>query len=180
MVLNANKTKSMLRAVTGKRIKSQINGSGLDLQAGGVAIEQVMHQKLLRVPADEELTFKEHVDQLCKNVSPEIGLLNKMRTYLLIRERELFYNALIKPTIMYDLNRILRLQKRSAPITLGVDSRSRTVENFKKRKWLPFYDDAKINKCVLLYNALRGESPTYINDLPITNKSVHGRETKHG
>ena len=22
--------------------------------------------------------------------------------------------------------------------------------NFKKLKWLPFYDDAKINKCVLL------------------------------
>ena len=29
-------------------------------------------------------------------------------------------------------------------IILGVDSRSRTVENFKKLKWLPFYDDAKI------------------------------------
>ena len=42
MVLNTNKTKSML--VTGKRLKSQINGSGLDLQAGGVAIEQVMHR----------------------------------------------------------------------------------------------------------------------------------------
>ena len=49
--------------VTGKRLKSQINGSGLDLQAGGVAIEQVMHQKLLGVTTDVELTFKEHCDQ---------------------------------------------------------------------------------------------------------------------
>ena len=85
---------------TGKRLKSQINGSGLDLQAGGVAIEQVMHQKLLGVTTDVELTFKEHFDQLCEKISPKIGLLNKMRTYQPIRERELFYNALIKPTIM--------------------------------------------------------------------------------
>ena len=98
MVLNTNKTKSML--VTGKRLKSQINGSGLDLQAGGVAIEQVIHQKLLVVTTDVELTFKEHFDQLGEKISPKIGLLNKMRTYQPIREGELFYNALIKPTIM--------------------------------------------------------------------------------
>ena len=71
MVLNTNKTKSML--VTGKRLKSQINGSGLDLQAGSVAIEQVMHQKLLGVTTDVELTFKEHCDQLCEKISPKIG-----------------------------------------------------------------------------------------------------------
>ena len=70
-----------------------------------------------------------------------------------------------------DLKRILRLQKRSARLNLGVCSRSRTVENFKKFKCLPFYDDAKINKCVLLRKALQGESPMYINDLLITNKS---------
>ena len=98
MVLNTNKTKLML--VTGKRLKSQINGSGLDLQAGGVAIEPLMHQKLLGVTTDVELTFKEHFDQLCEKISPKIGLLNKMCTYHPIREGELFYNALIKPTIM--------------------------------------------------------------------------------
>ena len=49
-----------------------------------------------------------------------------------------------------------------------------------KFKWLPFFDNAKINKCVLLYKTLQGESPMYINDLLITNKSLHGRETRHG
>ena len=37
--------------------------------------------------------------------------------------------------------------------------------NFKKLKWLPFYDDAKINKCVLIYKAFQGESPMYVRDL---------------
>ena len=126
---------------------------------------------------------------LYKRITPKIDLLNKMRAHLPIRERELFYNALIKPIIMYgsmvwtsysynDLKRILRLEKRAARIILGVYSRLRTVENFVKLKWLPLYDDANIDKCVLLCKALQGESPMYINDLLITNKSVHGGETR--
>ena len=42
------------------------------------------------------------------------------------------------------------------------------------------YEDVEINMCVLLYKALQGESTIYINDLLITNKSVHGKETRHG
>ena len=40
-------------------------------------------------------------------------------------------------------------------------------KNFQKVKWLPFYDDVKINKCVLLYKVWQGESPIFINDLLI-------------
>ncbi|PFX23820.1 putative RNA-directed DNA polymerase from transposon BS [Stylophora pistillata] len=65
MVLNARKIKSIL--VTGKRLKSRVGGSSLKLQANGTAIEQVVHQKLLRVTIDQELTFKEHEEKLFIN-----------------------------------------------------------------------------------------------------------------
>ena len=61
-----------------------------------------------------------------------------------------------------------------------IEDNRQWIENFKKVKWLPFYDDVKINKCVLLYKVWQGESSMYINDLLITNRSVHGRETRHG
>ena len=48
--------------LTEQRLKSQTSGSDLELHAGGVATEQVMHQQLLGVTIDEELTFKEHSD----------------------------------------------------------------------------------------------------------------------
>ncbi|PFX18378.1 putative RNA-directed DNA polymerase from transposon BS [Stylophora pistillata] len=127
MVLNAGKTKSIL--VTGKRLKSRVADPSLKLQANGTAIEQVIHQKLLGVTIDQELTFKEHVDKLCKKLSKKIGLLKKLCTYLPIEERLLFYNALIKPVMMYgsivwtycskeDLMRVFRLQKRAARVIL--------------------------------------------------------------
>ena len=34
---------------------------------------KVMHQKLVGVTIDEELTFKEHVDQLCKNRAQKLA-----------------------------------------------------------------------------------------------------------
>lgn len=86
MILNTTKTKSML--VTGKRLKSQINRSG---SAGRWSSHWTSHAPEATWGAiDEELTFKKHFDQLCKKISPQIGLLNNMRTYLPIREGELF------------------------------------------------------------------------------------------
>ena len=112
MFLNARKTKSIL--VTGKRLKS--------------------HQKLLGVTIGQQLTFKKHVDKLCKKLSKKIGLLKKFRAYLPIDERRLFYNALIKPVMMHgsivwtycsneDLKRVFRLQKRAARVILGAGIR---------------------------------------------------------
>ena len=79
-----------------------------------------------------------------------------------------------------DLKRVFRLQKRAAREILSAGTRSRTVENFKKLNWIPFYDEVKISKCVLVYKALHGEFPTYIESTLTTNHSLHGRETRHG
>lgn len=71
MVLNTSKTKSML--VTGKRLKSQINRSGLDLQAGGLAIEQVIHQKLLGVQLTKNLPSKNILINFVRKLAPKLA-----------------------------------------------------------------------------------------------------------
>ena len=185
MLLNPRKTVSLL--LTGKRLKSLIDGQTLQLPADGTSIEHVRSNKLLGVIINEELNFKAHVDKLCKKLSQKIGLLNKLCSYLPLNERKVFYNAHIKPYIVCgslvwtccskeDQNEILRLQKRAARVILRVDTRSRTVYNFKMLGWIPFYDEVKTNKCVLVYKKLKGESPSYIDNLLIRNYLVHGRD----
>jgi hypothetical protein len=61
-----------------------------------------------------------------------------------------------------------------------VDTRSRTVDNFKKLGCIPFYDEVKINKCILVFKKLNGDVPSYIDKLFITNQSIHSRQTRHG
>ena len=58
--------------------------------------------------------------------------------------------------------------------------KTRTVVNFKKLNWMPLFDEIKISKCVLIHKSLNGNAPSYINDLFVTNFTLHNRSTRHG
>lgn len=94
MILNASKTQSML--VTGKCLPSQLTDCKLDIRVNGSQIEQIHTKKLLGIIIDDQLTFDDHVDYLCKKLARRIGVLRKIRAYLPLRER-IQYNATIKP-----------------------------------------------------------------------------------
>ena len=100
--LNTDKTKSML--VTGKRLKSKLSPDEQVLNittSKGVLLEQVPCYKALGVIFDQNLSFNDHIDALCKKLTKRIGLLNSIRHNLPNRERIQFYNAIIKPLFMY-------------------------------------------------------------------------------
>ena len=56
---------------------------------------------MLGIVMDHKLSFDEHVGKFCGKLSKRIGLLRKIRTYLPLEERKVYYNALIKPVVMY-------------------------------------------------------------------------------
>ena len=47
--------------------------------------------------------------------------------------------------------RVFKLQKRAARVILEADTRSNSVKLFKKLAWLPFYDEVKLNKSILVF-----------------------------
>ena len=77
-----------------------------------------------------------------------------------------------------NLTRILKLQKRAARVILGTDTRSKSVNLFNKLGWLPFYDEAKVNKCSLVLNASKETAPatrmTFLNATQIYTHAVGG------
>lgn len=90
MVTNAAKTKCLL--VTGKRIPCKLVNSD---------IEQVDSQKLLGVTIDKHLSFDVQVEELCKKLSQRIAVLRKIRRFIPIEQRILYYNAMIKQVMLY-------------------------------------------------------------------------------
>ncbi|CAB3982361.1 Hypothetical predicted protein [Paramuricea clavata] len=64
MVINTEKTKSML--VTGKRLRKKIPDEHLqmDLALGSTTVSQVESQKLLGVIVDQDLAYEDHIDSL--------------------------------------------------------------------------------------------------------------------
>ena len=99
MVLSTSKTKTLL--ITGKRLEQKISNKALKIAYNGSEIEQVTSQKLLGVTLDSYLNFNEHIDDLWKKVAQAIAVLKKIKRNLPLAERKLFFNALIKPILLY-------------------------------------------------------------------------------
>ena len=112
------------------------------------------------VSIDEHLTYEVHFDELCIKLSKRLGLLRHISPYLKKNQRIIYFNAVIKPLMMYAstvwtscnrevLERVLRRkQKRAARIILEAQRTSRTVTLFNNLSWISFYNEAY---CIFIF-----------------------------
>jgi len=100
----------------------------------------------------------------------------------------MYYSTIIKPVMLYgstiwtscskeNLLKVLCLQKRAAKIILDAEKTAPSVGLLITLKWVPFYAESYVNRCVLIYKRLNGNTPEYINDLLIRNSDTHNRST---
>lgn len=109
-------------------------------------MSNVFSATLLGLDIDSHLSFSQYVDKICKKLSQRIALLRKIRVYLPLRQRLLYYNSIIHPIITYAsviwswfdkeslLNRVLKLQIRAARVKLSADRDSPSVQLYNKLK----------------------------------------------
>ena len=175
MYMNMQKTKALL--VTGKRLrKRMVQDIGkLGVKTDNVEIEQVANHKRLRMIIDEDLTYEVHVDKLCNKLSKQLGLLRHISPYLNKNQRIIFFNAVIKPLLMYAstvwtscnkevLETVLCMQKRAARIFLEAQRTSRAVTLLNNLSWIPFYNEAYIKRCELAFKRINGtQLPDYLS-----------------
>lgn len=98
--LPLNKKKTKVQLVKGKRLWTKINNNP-EIACNGSLLTNVMNVTLLGLEIDEEISFSEHVNTLCKNLTQHIGLLRKINNYLPLKQRLLHNNSLIMPVIKY-------------------------------------------------------------------------------
>ena len=173
MVLNENKTKGLLIGTSQRLSRCQSN---LEIIVNNHKIECSEYEKLLGIQIDKSLSFVKHIDYVCKNLTSKISLLCKIKQYLPLETRKLYYNAYILPvmdycltvwgsTSKYQLDRILRLQKRAARIILDMPPDTPSMTLFEKLGWLTVHERIEFNKAVLLYKSTHDLTPSYISDL---------------
>jgi len=190
MYMNMQKTKALL--VMGKRLRKRIvqDSGKLVVKGDNTEIENFVNQKLLGMIIDEDLTYEVHVDELCNKLSKRLGLLRHISPYLKKNQRIIYFNAIIKPLMMYAcqvwtlcnkeaLERVLRMQKRAARIILDAQRTSRTVTLFNSLSWIPFYNEAYIKRCELAYKRISGTLPDYLNVSLRKNSDAHSRTTRN-
>ena len=65
----------------------------------------------------------------------------------------------------YQLDRILRLQKRAARIILDTPPDAPSMPLFEKLGWLTVYERLEYNKAIVLYKSTHDLTPSYVSDL---------------
>lgn len=181
MVIHPEKSKCMVIG-TVPRVKAV---KEFHLNINGTLIENVTVQKVLGVYVDNTLTWNVQVDEVCKKLNSKIRLLKRISYYLSADMKRLFYNGYILPIIDYcctvwgkrnnsNINKIIKLQRRSAKVICKTTSKSLNKESLNELKWLTFPKRCEYHTSVLVYKIFHKLAPLYMNNLiNVSNNSTH-------
>ena len=128
-----------------------------------------------------------------KKMLQRIAVLKKIRRNLPLAERKLYFNALIKPIMLYgscawctaseeNVNRVSKLQKRAARVIFDADIGERSELLFKRLDWLPLKEELNLKRASLIFRRIKDDNkcPNYITKLLTRNSDRHTRTSRHG
>ena len=133
--------------ITGNRLAFKVSDELSAMIDGDKILKNTNRTTLLGLDIDNNLCFNEHIDKICKKLSKRIRILRKVRSYLPLKQRVLYHNAIIHPMFNYvnviwtacnkdSLNRVLKLQKRAARVILSAEPRASSVALFNSLGWI--------------------------------------------
>ena len=99
MVANVPKTKAMF--IASRNAANKILENCPDLQLSGEAINISTNEKLLGVHNDNSLSWTVQIENTTKKCNSLLYLLNRIKHYLPIPTKTLFFNAYVLPHIDY-------------------------------------------------------------------------------
>jgi exonuclease III len=187
MSINVSKTKSMF--VTSKLKSHSIQSRSPSVKFVDDIIQCSTEEKLLGVVIDCMLTWETHIDTTLKKCNSLLYLLSRIKLFLSVHMRKLFFNAYILPHIDYccviwgNCNvshevRLVRFQKRAARLILDKDFNTPSQVLFNELNWMIFPDRVKYQKAVLVYKIFHGLAPDYLSDIFTLTSEVHNRDLR--
>ena len=99
MFVNATKSGCMLVCTRQKRMN--LRCASLDIYFDNESIPQVSSHRLLGIILDQNLTWCDHIDMLLNRISSKIYQLSRIKNFIDINTRKLFYFAYIEPYFTY-------------------------------------------------------------------------------
>lgn len=169
MVLNPRKTECMLVAT---RQKLQREPLTLSLTIEGHEIEQVTEHRLLGVTFDDQMKWESHINTICKKVSKNVFLLSKLKGFIDMDTRKMFFNAHIMSHINYcsttwdgssDVHKkkLDSLYRRAAKQVLP-DPTLTTDQKMSVLQILPLSKHLLYNKGVMMFKVWTHKVPPYL------------------
>ena len=152
----------------------------------GEQIQITESEKLLGVHINNSLSWSTHIESTLKKCNSLLFLLNRIKKYLNIPTRKLFYNAYILPHLDYCcsvwgnantelMTSIIKFQKRAARSILDKPIETPSEELFAELKWMTFPERVMYQKAILMYKIMHNLTPAYLTNMFTFSKEVHDR-----
>jgi hypothetical protein len=167
MSLNPQKTKLMLITTRQKRqnLKTKLPPVLIDHQV----VEEVDSHRVLGIQIDNNLSWKAHINSLCKTVSRQIYKLCKMKHFLNIHARKLFLHAHILSSINYcstifdgasanAMKPLFSRYKRAIKVVLLKSSSLQSID-YTTLGVLPLKKLLAVNKGLFMQKIVSGSTP---------------------
>jgi hypothetical protein len=182
--LNLQKTQCMLIGSVQKLSRS----SPLNVKVDDFTIQNVTCAKLLGVFVDAHLSWRDHIDYVCRKISKKLGVMRRLSSFMSFTGTSKVYSSIVFPHFTYcssvwslpsnnaDIDRLFKLQKRAARILLGIrDLQLATSTLLQRLKWLPIAEYHRYKKATLTFKLLHDVCP---NSLQNTFKYVREVSTR--
>ena len=102
LCINPSKTKSMIITTSQKR--RHIDSENFNLTLAGKTIDCVSSERLLGVTISNNLDWCEHISTIESKINSKLFLLARIKKFLPLHSRKLFYYCFISPHINYCSN----------------------------------------------------------------------------
>ena len=184
MKKNTSKSKAMFLAT--KCTANKIMEEPPILTIRGDQIQVSETEKLLGVHINNSLTWTCHIEATLKKCNSLLFLLNRIKQYLNVPTRKLFFNAYILPHLDYCcsiwgnanselMNTVIKFQKRAARSILDKPIETPSIELFSELKWMMFPERVMYQKAILMYKIMHDLTPPYLANIFKLSKEVHDR-----
>ena len=165
LTINQAKTKYVL--FKNRRYHINVQGS-LDIK--GIILQEENFACFVGINIDEHLTWKCHIDHICKTIRRNVGILYRLRHFVTKRVLIMIYNAFILPHITYGievwgstyetyLNQILIIQKRAVRAITFKNHMEHSIPLFYECKILDVHKLYHLMICTYMYDLIQGHSP---------------------
>ena len=149
-------------------------------------IEEVSSHKILGITIDNNLSWSSHLRNLSKNVASKTYQLSKIKHFLNLHARKIFFCSYIQSIVDYastlwDLasnnlfKSLISVHKRAIKLVLNKSS-SLTDSDYKDLNILPLKARLLFNKGVLMHKIVHGNAPSSLKSMITVNNFRHSHK----
>ena len=154
----------------------------------GIPLENVISKLLLGITTNNNMLWENHANFTVSKINKNIALLRRIKRYLPLQTRKLFFNANILPhmddcSVVWGsschVKKITLAQKRAARVTLDImDNCYPSKDMFLTLTWMPIMDRIEYRKAIMVYKSLNHLCPEYMANMFKYVKQIHTRTTR--